>query len=433
MPDIVDALKHVEAKGLLRRVEKILSWRFEAAREMLRADREGVTLLFRTDCCKDLWSLSNLISSRRILMDYLGVDSDQDLYGKILRALENPLKCGEENFSDHYVEDPRTLEDLPALHYYEGDAGRYFTSPIFVAKDLGEEIYNASIHRILVKGKMEGAARLVPRHLRKIVDSYRAAGRETPVAVCFSPHPLVFLGAALQPRYGVFEIEVANALLGGGLRVCRTPINDLPVPCECSHVLEGSIALQDVEEGPFADATLTYDRVRMEPLVRFHRIYRSRAERPFHTVLSGGAEHTILMGIGKEADIYQAVSRVVRRVRKVRLTRASGGWLHAIVSVEKSVDGDSKNAILAAFAAHPSLKMVVVVDQDVDPDDPEEVEWAIATRFQASRGLVVIQGARLSSLDPSSQDGLGDKLGIDATASVRERQRFRRARIPEPP
>ncbi|MEM2302206.1 MAG: UbiD family decarboxylase, partial [Sulfolobales archaeon] len=152
---------------------------------------------------------------------------------------------------------------------------------------------------------------------------------------------------------------------------------------------------------------------------------------PFHTVLAGRTEHVLLMGIGKEADIYYSVSRVVRRVYKVRLTRASGGWLHALISIEKSVDGDSKNAILAAFAAHPSLKIVTVVDGDIDIDNPEEVEWAIATRLQASRGIVIIREARLSSLDPSAHNGIGDKLGIDATVPISERHRYRRARIPD--
>ncbi|PWV36942.1 MAG: hypothetical protein DJ555_04645 [Desulfurococcaceae archaeon] len=115
----------------------------------------------------------------------------------------------------------------------------------------------------------------------------------------------------------------------------------------------------------------------------------------------------------------------------MRLTRASGGWLHALISIEKSVDGDSKNAILAAFAAHPSLKIVTVVDGDIDIDNPEEVEWAIATRLQASRGIVIIKEARLSSLDPSARNGIGDKLGIDATVPIGERHRYRRARIPD--
>ncbi|MEM2204155.1 MAG: UbiD family decarboxylase [Sulfolobales archaeon] len=431
MPDIISAIKLLEDMGLLIREPRILSWRFEAAKAIERADSLGKAIIFRSNCCDGIDIVSNLIPSREILKNYLGVRSDEELYLKLTNAIDNPARCSEESFGDHYIEDNRSLEELPALHFYEGDAGRYFTSSIFIARDPDQEIYNASIHRILIKGRMTGAARIVPRHLRKIIDAYRSRNKETPIAVCFSPHPIVFLGAALQPRYGVFEIEVANKLLGGSLRLCRTPIHNLPVPCECSHVLEGRVTLEDVEEGPFADALLTYDSIRMEPLIVFDKIYRSKVDRPFHTVLAGRTEHVLLMGIGKEADIYYSVSRVVRRVYKVRLTRASGGWLHALISIEKSVDGDSKNAILAAFAAHPSLKIVTVVDGDIDIDNPEEVEWAIATRLQASRGIVIIREARLSSLDPSAHNGIGDKLGIDATVPISERHRYRRARIPD--
>jgi UbiD family decarboxylase len=430
MPDIVEAIRFLEDRGLLYRVDRTLSWRFEAAKAIEHADSIGKAIAFRVDCCPGIDVVSNIIPSRDILKAYLGVKEDEDLYTRLLDAMDNPLRCGEEDFRDNYVEDRRTLYDLPALHFYEGDAGRYFTSSIFIARDPDGEIYNASIHRILVKDSMAGPARIVPRHLRRIIDAYRSKGREAPIAVCFSPHPVVFLSAALQPRYGVFEMEVANRLLGGSLRVCRTPLYNLPVSCECSHVLEGRVSLEDVEEGPFADALLTYDIVRREPLVVFDRIYRSRVERPFHTVLPGRTEHTLLMGIGKEADIYRAVSRVVRRVYKVRLTRPSGGWLHAIISIEKGAEGEGKNAILAAFAAHPSLKMAIVVDRDINIDNPEEVEWALATRLQASKGLVIIRDARLSSLDPSAHDGVGDKLGIDATIPIRERGRYRRAIIP---
>lgn len=115
----------------------------------------------------------------------------------------------------------------------------------------------------------------------------------------------------------------------------------------------------------------------------------------------------------------------------VRLTQASGHWLHAVISIRKSHDGDPKNAIMAAFGAHPSLKHVVIVDDDIDVDDLGQVEWAIATRFQADRGLVVVYRARGSTLDPSSvEDGMTSKVGIDATKPLGSDLRFEKARIP---
>jgi len=428
----LEIIDHLRKKDLIYEINRVLSCRYEASKEISKADKEKRTVLFRVDCAPSIDSISNIISSRDVLKEFLGVRDDKELYRKISDALNNPLKITyEENFKDHYTVIENDLTKLPAIYFYERDGGRYTTSSIFIAKDPYEEKYNASIHRVMILGRDSCVARIVPRHLYRIVTENRRRSRETPVAICYTSNPLIELGASLQPEYGVFEIEVANRLMGGGLRICRTPIHNLPVPCECSHVIEARITLEDHEEGPFTDILLTYDIVRREPLIKIDSIYMNKMNYPFNIILPGGREHRILMSIGKEADIYYAVSRVVRRVHKVRLTDGSGSWLHIVISIEKNHDGDAKNAVMAAFAAHPSAKIVVVVDEDIDPDDPEQVDWAIATRFQASKGLIVVSGARLSSLDPSSKDGLGDKLGIDATTPLTEKKRFERARIPE--
>ena len=139
------------------------------------------------------------------------------------------------------------------------------------------------------------------------------------------------------------------------------------------------------------------------------------------------------MGFHREAQIRRYVSRVVPKVKDVRLSFGGCGWLHAIISIEKSSEGDGKNAILAAFAAHPSLKHVVVVDSDIDIYDLNSVEWAIATRFQAHKDLVVIKNVRGSSIDPSIDEKklLTSKMGIDATKPLDKPQSlFMKALIP---
>ncbi|MDH5459696.1 MAG: UbiD family decarboxylase, partial [Candidatus Bathyarchaeota archaeon] len=121
------------------------------------------------------------------------------------------------------------------------------------------------------------------------------------------------------------------------------------------------------------------------------------------------------------------------KVYAVNLSDGGSGWLHAIISIEKQLDGDGKNALLAAFAAHPSLKHVVVVDSDIDVYNVSDVEWAIATRFQASKDLIVIENVRGSTLDSSAdqETGLTTKMGIDATRPLaKPREKFERAKIP---
>jgi 2,5-furandicarboxylate decarboxylase 1 len=104
-----------------------------------------------------------------------------------------------------------------------------------------------------------------------------------------------------------------------------------------------------------------------------------------------------------------------------------------VISIEKQVEGDGKNALLAAFAAHPSLKHAVVVDSDIDVFDVSDVEWAVATRFQGSEDLVVIENVRGSTLDPSADQEkvLTSKVGFDATRPFsKPKEKFERARIP---
>jgi UbiD family decarboxylase len=139
------------------------------------------------------------------------------------------------------------------------------------------------------------------------------------------------------------------------------------------------------------------------------------------------------MGLPHETMIWEAVSKVVPSVRAVNLSIGGCGWLHAIISIDKLVDGDAKNALTAAFSAHPSLKHAVVVDTDIDVCNPHEVEWAIATRFQAGEDMVMIPNTRGSTLDPSAdqENGLTTKVGVDATRPLtKPREKFELAKIP---
>jgi UbiD family decarboxylase len=138
-----------------------------------------------------------------------------------------------------------------------------------------------------------------------------------------------------------------------------------------------------------------------------------------------------MMGVPYEPKIYAAVAGVTT-VRNVVLTEGGCCYLHAVIQIEKQTEGDGKNAIMAAFAAHTSLKHVVVVDEDIDILDMADVEFAIATRVKADKDIMIIPGVRGSSLDPrGSLDGTTTKMGIDATKVLAEAENFERARMPQ--
>ncbi len=407
-------------------VEGELDPRYEAARLLYERQRSGIPLKFRVrgrvpECA------GNVVASRGNLLRSIGASSDVEGYIKLSEALRSPARSSVEGTPGDVRRLDVGLDALPALNFYEGEGGPYITSGVFVA--CLEGVCNASVHRLMVLGAREAVARLVPRHLYHLYRTARSRGEELPVSIVVGVHPAVILAAASSPRLGVFELDVAKTL-APGLRVVESPIHSLPVPYPFSVLIEATFTGEEAPEGPFVDATGTLDERRLQPLLRVDGIYTVEGE-PFHVILPAGLEHANLMGFPREAQIWESVSRVVPRVKAVRLTPASGGWLHAVISIEKLHDGDAKNAIMAAFAAHLSLKHVVIVDPDIDVGDPAQVEWAIATRFQAHRDLVVITNARGSSLDPSASGGTTSKVGVDATAPLEGRDKFRRARIPE--
>ena len=306
------------------------------------------------------------------------------------------------------------LRDSPVPKFYPQDAGRYITAGVWVAEWEGKR--NLSFHRILLLDARRGVARIVPRHLLSMRRQALAAGQELKVAVCIGLDPWLLIGGGTSVEYGVDETRIASALrrraLGAPVE-CVKLKNGLTVPADAEYVLEGRLTGETHEEGPFVDAVLTYDRVRQEPVVEFERVYH-RQNPVFHMILGGSDEHFNFMGMPREPIIQEGVGKVVPRVAGVRLTEGGCAWLHAVVAIEKHTEGDGKNAIMAAFAAHTSLKQVTVVDADVNVWDDREVEWAVATRFQADRGLVVLQGVRGSSIDPSAGETTA-KMGIDAT------------------
>jgi UbiD family decarboxylase len=408
----------------VERIGGTLSRDFEVTRVIREWQGRGPVIVYRVEGCPQD-SASNLLDLKFKLYKALGVGSDEEAYLKIFDAMSSPARPS-------VVGAPRLREaegglmEVPAVRFYEKEAGLYLSSAIFIACYDG--VCNASIHRVLVKDKRVGVVRVVPRHLWELYLRAKSRGQDLPVSVVIGVHPAIMVAAASSPRFGVFEVDVASKLLGN-LWVYESPVHGNPVPLGSAVVIEGLLSRDMAEEGPYVDVIGTYDRVRNQPVLKVLKVYLDVNELT-HVILSGGLEASLLIGFTREAAIWEAVSKVVARVHKVRLTPASGGWLHAIISIDKRHEGDAKNAIMAAFAAHPSLKYVIVVDSDIDPDDPSQVEWAIATRFQADEDLVIVRNVRGSTLDPSSRDGLTAKMGIDATKPLNAGMEYEKPRIP---
>jgi 2,5-furandicarboxylate decarboxylase 1 len=187
------------------------------------------------------------------------------------------------------------------------------------------------------------------------------------------------------------------------------------VPAHAEIIIEGRILPKVREpEGPFGEFPQYYGPRANREVIQVDAITH-RNNPIFHTITGGGVEHLLLGGIPREATLLEHLQRSFPSVVDVRLTRGGTCRYHLAVKIDKKSQGEPKNIIMGAFGGHYDIKQVVVVDMDVDIDDEREIEWAVATRFQADRDLVVISGAQGSKLDPSSDNGISAKMGIDAT------------------
>ncbi len=374
-------------------------------------------------------AVGNLWSTRDRIATALKTNK-RDLVSHILEAIRHPREfavTGNAGFLENQSED-FDLRESPIPKYYPGDAGRYITAGVWVAEWDGKR--NLSFHRTLILDGKRGAARVVPRHLYHMYRSALESGQELKVAICIGLDPWNLIAGGTSVEYGRDEMTIAASLkercLGEKLQATKVR-SGLTVPAEAEYVLEGRLIAEKHKEGPFVDAVGTYDSVRDEPVVVIERVY-SRKDPIFHALLSGGDEHLMFMGMPREPLIHEAVSRAVPHVGGVRLTEGGCAWLHGVVSIRKQSEGDAKNAIMAAFGAHTSMKRVIIVDEDIDVYDDRDVEWAVATRFQADKGLVILHGARGSSLDPSAGETTS-KVGIDATKPVKGGDGFEKARL----
>ena len=274
-----------------------------------------------------------------------------------------------------------------------------------------------SFHRQFLRDDNHLVARIVPRHLHTMTGQARAVGEEVNVAIINAPDPVVLLAAAMSFDTNIDELTIASALhekvYGKPLELLTLP-NGIQVPANAEYAMWGRITTENDDEGPYVDITGTVDDIRKEPVIEIDGITH-RTNPIFHALIPAEAEHKTLMGLPRAPTIKSAVSEVCECL-DVHMTEGGGGWLAAVVKIRVQNEGDGKRAIQAALDGHRSMKMVTIVDEDIDITDPVRVEWAMMTRWQPDSDSIILSNQKGSSLDPSRlSDGNTAKIGIDAT------------------
>ncbi len=398
--DLREFVDVLDEKGLLVRIKREVDVKYEIATIMKMLD--GKPLLFENVKGFEMPVLANVCSTRELIAIGLEVKKNE-IITELTNAIDNPKEPKIIEAKD-YDEMDANFSNIPILTYYPLDGGPYIASAIIIAndKELG---LNASYHRMMVISENKIVMRILPRHFNEFL---KRGNKE--FAICIGNSIPVLLASAVSAELGKSELSIANALAETDL----IELQGHKVP-QAEIVMIAEMTGEQHKEGPFLDLTETPDIVREQRVAVIKKIFVKK-DASFHALLPGGLEHKILMGLPREPTIFREVNRVCD-CKDVLITPGGCSWLHGAVSIRKKYEDDGKKAIEAAFKGHKSMKHVYVVDDDINIHAPNEIEWAMATRFQGDVDMIIKEKVKGSSLDPSSNLERREttKIGFDLT------------------
>jgi 2,5-furandicarboxylate decarboxylase 1 len=437
--DLRAYLTHLENEGQLLRVRDEVDVRYEIAAGIRKtSDVEGPALLFENVKGFPGWRvLGGLFATRKLVALGLGVPQEQMLERYL--TLEDKRIAPEMVSSGPVKEIKWTasevdLSKLPIVTHASKDCGPYVTIGVQVGKDPETRIRNLSIHRMLVLGK-DKLSLWAPadHHLGRMILKAEEKNRGLEVATAIGVEPALVIGSQAKVPYGIDEYHVAGGLRGAAVKLVKCETIDVEVPACAEIVIEGvTIPGERVADGPYGEYPGCYSEAKHAPVLKVTAI-TMRKNPIYQTALTGMpvTENHTLIEYGNAAVVYREVKKIVPEVRAVNMTPGGTFRHHAVVSIKKRAENEGRNVILALLALGIGLKQVIVVDHDIDPFDPMQVDWAMSTRFQADKDAIIIPRIACSTLDPSCPENrVTAGLGIDATAPMKEHWRFEKVEIP---
>ena len=385
-------------------------------------DQAKTALFFHNVIGYDMPVISGLIRSRERAAMSLGCETYREIEDKLAQAIARPIP-------PEYVETSPTREltlvgddvdlfklPIPMSSIYDG--GPMITAGVVIACD-PEFGWNSGIYRFIVKERaLTGIDIVTPNNMRLFAQRALERREPLPISISIGTHPIEITGSGYRAPLGVDEMAIAGGLRGEPVKLAPCSTIDLPYIADAEIVLEAEILPVGwtFPEGRFGEFTRLMGGLHWNPLVRIKAI--SMRKDAIYYNLHMPWENTWLAAPTRYAAIRAALRTAGVQVKDINVTLGGCAFWHAVISIRKQ-PGEGKNALLAALSVM-DLKHVVVVDDDIDVNDPTEVEWAIATRVQGDRDVMIVSNARAKPLDPSLPQGYGvvptgAKVGIDAT------------------
>jgi 2,5-furandicarboxylate decarboxylase 1 len=385
-------------------------------------DQSEKALVFKNVKGYSMPVVSGLLQSRKRIALGMGVP-----YGEIARklagAMNQPIEP--ERVANAPVKDviltakKVDLYELPVPVFSVMDGGPMITGGVVIAED-PEHGINAGMYRLMLKERnVTGIDIVTPNNLRRFAERALQKKQPLPVSISIGTHPYECVASTFKANLGVNELTFAGGLRNEPLRLAAG--ETVPVPCvaDAEIVLEGEIPPEGWvhPEGPFCEFNRLMGGLHMNPRVRVKAIMHRRDAMYY-------ALHMPWENIWMSAPIYEAAARRVlfeAGVQVAAINVTPGGCCHWHIAASiKKAPGDGKNALLALLSI-ADIKHVTIVDDDIDVFDPIDVEWAVATRVQADRDVLIVANARSKPLDPSlplpvqGKIPTTAKMGIDAT------------------
>ncbi len=385
-------------------------------------DQSDKALMFHNVIGYDMPVVSGIIRTKERAMIGLGASSYGEIEDKLAKAIANPIKPKMLNGSPtHEVVmqgDDVDLYKIPIPMSSIYDGGPMITGGVVLARD-PELGINSGIYRFIVKEKnLTGIDIVTPNNMRLFAQRAFERKEPLPISISIGTHPIEITGSGYRAPLGVDEMGIAGGLRGAPVELAQCKTIDLPYIADAEIVLEAEILPTGWTwpEGRFGEFTRLMGGLHWNPLVRVKAICMRKDAIYYNLHMPW--ENTWLAAPTRYAAIRQALRTAGVQVKDINVTLGGCAFWHAVISIKKQ-PGEAKNALLAALSVM-DLKHVVVVDDDIDVNNPMDVEWAIATRVQGDKDVIIIPNARAKPLDPSLPQGAGivptgAKIGVDAT------------------
>ena len=357
----------------------------------------------------------------------------QGITERWVEALERPIEpkrvsnspCKENKWTDEEID----LGRFPVPNWTPDiDPAPFITAPCVVTRDPSTHHTNVGVYRIMIKGKNKTGININPgqsveSHLRK----YQEMNKPMPVAIAIGCDPSIYMVACAK----VQEEEIAGGLVRRPIDVVKCETSDLEVPADSEVVIEGEIPPFEQElEGPFGEFTGYIGAKRNNPVINIKCI-TFRNNPIFHALVSQKppSESSLLRGISYEGILFHNL-KYIRGLKGIHVTEAGASHFVVVASIKRMFPGHAKQVMNAIWGVFPTLaKFMIVVDDDVDINDPDDVQWAVATRVQPERDVTIMKGCQGLILDQSKpmDDPYSSKMGIDAT----KKHEFQKVALPD--